>query len=1182
MRDDPHLVAALHWLVTSGDRPQGFEAVMRSARGLSRPGTAEAHHAIRQVLAGRACIHQTGQAIVEAERSGWSLAYALSWIAVAGGDSVMAPWVRHQFPETGVIVRRLRDTSCNDPACAWCREWSDPAKLLNQWFGFASFRTKPADKDGRSLQETIAAAALARSSVLGILPTGTGKSLCFQLPALAAYHRTGGLTVVISPLVALMADQVANLHRQGIASCVTVNGLLSLPERHNALDRLRLGDASMLLISPEQLRNPSVRSILEQRDVAYWVVDEAHCVSKWGHDFRPDYRYIARFIREYTGNSEPAPLICLTATAKPGVIDDICAYFEGELGVGIERIDGGARRDNLSFEVVRTDKTGKLGDIIAVLEDALPAEGASGAIIYCATRSATERVADVLREKGYAARHYHAGLKPESRLEAQGRFASGALRIIAATNAFGMGIDKPDIRLVVHADIPASLENYVQEAGRAGGPARCVLLYSKDDIEKQFMLQARARLDKQGIAAILKALRRLGRRSKLEGEVVATPGEIAREDVDGDFGRDQATEDTRIKTAVSWLEDAALLKREENVVRLFPSTLKIRTMEEARQRIEASGATAGYRAKLLRLIRSLLDSPPDRGISTDELCGESGFAPARLRKALNVLEALGITSNDTAITVFIHVGVEDSSRQRLVEMSGLESTLIDQLRELAPDLESGAISTLDLRLASQRLRDADHATIRPDIVERLLRGIARDGREDAEGVGSLHVRKIDRHRLRLRLQRSWDGLTLTSRLRRRAADVLFTSLAGSAPAGARGKDVQVVTTLGVLISALASDLELSREINDPSALLDHALLWLHEQNVITLGRGLTIFRPAITVRLKAGNRKFTETDFQPLHIHHEEQTLQTHIIAAYAERGLGSIGDALLLMEDYFTHNRQAFVDKWLPRSAAALRRQTTPESWRTIIESLANPRQARIVSDDREQTSVLVLAGPGSGKTRVPPGLFGDIAPPQDCWHPADLGGDIDHRAVGLLGDIDRPCGWRAGDGSGEEALQSVGGGVENAVLLAEAEADEGVDAPLAHEGADRNGGNAGFLCDQMAECLVVFGDAEGRDVGIDEIGALTGQDRKSGPRKAAGQAIALALESGREIRVIGRLLFQPVGHGLLQVGSCREGDKLVRLHDGSHESGRPLDPSDLPSRQREDLAGRGNPQGSLTHAVK
>ena len=276
------------------------------------------------------------------------------------------------------------------------------------------------------------------------------------------------------------------------------------------------------------------------------------------------------------------------------------------------------------------------------------------------------------------------------------------------------------------------------------------------------------------------------------------------------------------------------------------------------------------------------------------------------------------------------------------------------------------MSTLNLRLASQQLRDAGHTTVRPDIVEKLIRGIARDGREDTEGIASFQVRKIDRQHLSLRLQRPWDKLTLTSRLRRKAAAVLLESLTNSAPANARGKDVQVATTLGALISALTSDLELAQEISDPSGLLDHALLWLHEQGAATLGRGLTIFRPAITVRLEPGSRKFVETDFQPLHIHYDEQTLQTHIMAVYAERGLDSMRDALRLMDDYFTLDRQALVEKWLPRSAAALRRQTTPESWRAILESLGNADQTRIVADDREQTSVLVLAGPGSGKTRV------------------------------------------------------------------------------------------------------------------------------------------------------------------------------------------------------------------------
>jgi ATP-dependent DNA helicase RecQ len=212
----------------------------------------------------------------------------------------------------------------------------------------------------------------------------------------------------------------------------------------------------------------------------------------------------------------------------------------------------------------------------------------------------------------------------------------------------------------------------------------------------------------------------------------------------------------------------------------------------------------------------------------------------------------------------------------------------------------------------------------------------------------------------------WDKLIRTAEIRRRGAEIVLRFLEGAAPKNSRGNDVQVETTLGALIDALAGDLELRSEVSDATKLLDRSLLWLHEQGIVTLGKGLTIFRPAITIHLEAGGRQFTKADFEPLELHYEEQTLQTHIMAEYAARGLDSIRDALRLAEDYFALDRQEFVDRWLPRQAAELRRQTTPESWRAIVEGLNNTTQSRIVSDDREQTNVLVLAGPGSGKTRV------------------------------------------------------------------------------------------------------------------------------------------------------------------------------------------------------------------------
>ena len=169
---------------------------------------------------------------------------------------------------------------------------------------------------------------MAGEHVLGILPTGAGKSLCYQIPALSRYDKTGALTVVISPLVALMSDQVTGLEAHGIGSCVTINGLLSMPERADALDRVRLGDAGILIVSPEQLRARSLRRVLDQREIGGWVLDEAHCLSRWGHDFRPDYRYVGRFIREKAGAGPVPPVLCLTATAKPDVTGDIVRHFQ--------------------------------------------------------------------------------------------------------------------------------------------------------------------------------------------------------------------------------------------------------------------------------------------------------------------------------------------------------------------------------------------------------------------------------------------------------------------------------------------------------------------------------------------------------------------------------------------------------------------------------------------------------------------------------------------------------------------------------------------------------------------------------------------------------------------------------------------------------------------------------------
>ncbi|MYA96560.1 MAG: RecQ family ATP-dependent DNA helicase [Nitrospinae bacterium] len=966
------LLAAWHWLTTPEYEgvDRALDDLFTELRRSRRPPDAEARAAINRRIEGVACASYAREVLAEADGLGWALAYALAWLSVAGDNSVMPPWVRHQFPEAGELVRRLRDTACTAPDCGWCRERHDAGKELTRWFGFDDFRPEPTDDEGRPMQRSIVEAAMSGEHVLGILPTGTGKSLCYQIPALSRYDKTGAITVVISPLVALMADQVSGLQASGIGCCVTINGLLSMPERADALDRVRLGDAGILLIAPEQLRSRSLRRALAQREIGAWVVDEAHCLSQWGHDFRPDYRYVGRFIREKAGGGPIPPVMCLTATAKPEVVGDVVGHFREKVGVELRVFDGGAGRPNLTFEVIPTSGGEKFSHVHEVLESYLPSDAPGGAIVYCATRQGSEDIAEYLKQKGLAAEHFHAGLLPETKKDVQRRFIGGELHAIAATNAFGMGIDKPDVRLVIHADIPGSLENYFQEAGRAGrdrASARCVLLYVADDVENRFGMSARSRLTRREIHGILRALRNLNRKKRLGGEVVATAGEILGEDEENAFERDSATDDTRVRTAVAWLEESELLTREENVVHVFPASLRVRSVEEARERLAGANITDAYRNQLLRIAEALIDAPADDGVTTDELMGVSGLSPDGVRGALHDLARLDISSNDTALTAFVHASVERSSQKRLAEAVELETALIAHMREAAPDMGKGESSSLHLRIAAQKLRDEGLPEPLPERLLRIVRGIANDGRGEDGGTGSLAVRKRDAETVRVTLQREWEKLKETAELRRAAASRLIEHFLDCLPPGSRGVDLLAETTLGKLLAAIESDLILKSKVRHPDKLLDRALLWLHEMEVIRLNKGLAVFRPAMTIRLDQRQRRgFAKTEFEPLALHYKGQVLQVHVMAEYAERGLDAMREALRLAMDYFTLKEEAFLARWLPGRDRDIGRETTPASWRAIVESLKNPDQQRIVADDREQTNVLVLAGPGSGKTRV------------------------------------------------------------------------------------------------------------------------------------------------------------------------------------------------------------------------
>ena len=378
-----------------------------------------------------------------------------------------------------------------------------PEELLER-FGLETFRA--------GQREAVAAALEGRDSLV-VMPTGAGKSLCYQLPALAGR----GLVVVVSPLIALMNDQWKRLDETGVKAVMLASGM---QDGHNAQALLDIesGWAQLVLAAPERFASRAFREVLGTRKVGLFVVDEAHCVAEWGHDFRPDY---LRLHGAIVALGRP-PVMAATATATPRVAAEIAARLGLREWVSVS---SGFDRPNLAFDVVRVEGKGAVARKRAALLHALEPAEARPTIVYCGTRKDTEEVAELIAGRGIATVAYHAGLSPVQRRRAQEAFMAGRAEVVVATNAFGMGVDKADVRTVAHWAIPTSLEAYYQEAGRGGRdgrPARALLLASRMDLGRLIRFNSERQSSVEDVRAYVN---RLSRRAR-EGIVEIAPGEL--------------------------------------------------------------------------------------------------------------------------------------------------------------------------------------------------------------------------------------------------------------------------------------------------------------------------------------------------------------------------------------------------------------------------------------------------------------------------------------------------------------------------------------------------------------------------------------------------------------------------------------------------------------------------------
>ncbi len=965
------------------DAELGGTAAALGAMGINLSTDTELYQAFACLASPHACITAVKRIIDQLDKGSLArppLAYVVAWLTVAGGNSVLPPWVKYHFPEVPTLLHQLRENPCNDPECQYCSNRHNPKFFLKNYFGFSEFREKPATKQGKSLQEEIVKAAARDNSIFAVLPTGGGKSLCYLLPALMRYQHRNLLTIIISPLQALMKDQVDNFSKQtGTKIAAALNGMLTMPERGEVLEGIRLGDVGILYVSPEQLRNYSFTQTIALREIGAWVFDEVHCLSKWGHDFRPDYLYSIRFIREFAIREKTGipPLQCFTATAKKDVKAEIIDIIQSELGQRVRQFSGGHERANLCYEVWPVEKHEKNQTILDLLRTRFTENGS--VVIYCATRKSTEQLAEFLRPEGYTAEAFHAGLDIALKKRVQENFINGHTPIICATNAFGMGIDKDDVRLVIHADIPGSLENYLQEAGRAGRDrqaADCVLIFTEQDIEGQFRLSSRSRLNQREIAQLLRGIRKAARGNE---SVVLTSGELLRMD-EVDIDQEEFPDyDTRVRTAVSWLERTGYLSRNENNTRVFQGKPLVKNMEEAVKKISELGLSERQQQRWLAILTALIEQKPNQGFSADELAALSAFASTaddsrnetesqRVIRTLHDMAKEGLLSKETSLTAYIRYQVTHSSKKLLQRICALEADFLKLLQEAAPDAEIETLLVIDLRRINQQLVDQGYEDSTPHRLKLILHGLSRDGKGLAGQKGSVSLKAKGNNRFNIVLHRSWDTLSETVKLRQQAAHAALRVILGAVPPAAPASaSLLVEFTQEQITNGFQKDLLLAPRLRDPLAAAERALTFMHEQNVISLQHGLAVFRQAMTITInpEARKRQYTKSDFAPLKTHYLERNFQIHVMNEYARQALGKLSAAMNLVASYFNDEKENFVKRFFPGKEKFLERATSEQSYLRIVDELKNDIQEKIVAAETEK-NMLVLAGPGAGKTRV------------------------------------------------------------------------------------------------------------------------------------------------------------------------------------------------------------------------
>ncbi len=902
---------------------------------------------------GKVCSHADFDTLVR--QYSIELAYCLAVIGADDVFSITPAWVIRNYPEVVNVMDLLCNTSCGD--CNYCHSRLDAHSGLKEFFGYDEFRTF----DGVPMQQLAVESAIRGESLLTIFPTGGGKSLTFQLPALMAGRNTHGLTVVISPLQSLMKDQVDNIAAKGISEAVTINGLLDPIERATAIQQVAEGTANILYIAPEMLRSKTIERLLLGRNVVRFVIDEAHCFSAWGHDFRVDYLYIGDFIRELQEKkmvstnlqhlNQPIAVSCFTATAKQKVISDICDYFRSKLSLELKAFAANAERKNLRYSVLHADTPDEKYNLLRslILGHNCPS------IVYVSRTRRTRELAHHLVSDGIRALPFNGKMEAAEKVKNQNAFMSGEAQVIVATSAFGMGVDKKDVGLVVHYNISDSLENYVQEAGRAGRDpemqAECYVLYADSDLDKHFILLNQTKLSISEIQQVWKAIKDL---TAKRDKVSCSPLDIARQ---AGWGEDVEDIETRVKAAIAALEDAGFIQRGSNSPHVFATGIAVKNMDEARRKLTISPLfDEQSREEAARIIKSLISAratAEGRGAEAesrvDYLADILGMSKATVIRNINLMRQDGLLADSRDMQAWIS---KSTSPRNLDIILKLEQFLLQRLaggaqrinyKELNEEAQKAGLTYSNVK----RLRMLFHFLSLKGYIHKHEHGFS-----DSVSVRLQTSKDVTMARFERRMDICRFIVDTLNVNRDPSKDMTLVNFS-------------IVELLQQFISSRHETMFVEQE-KPTIAAIEEALLYLTKTELMKIEGGFIVIYNTMQIGRIADRRtRYGKEQYRLLDEFYKQRIRQIHIVGEYANLMVRDYDEAQRFVNDYFTLDFRKFINQYFKEERRAqIDQNITPAKYNKLFGELSN-RQCEII-DDKESKYIVVAAGPGSGKTRV------------------------------------------------------------------------------------------------------------------------------------------------------------------------------------------------------------------------